>query len=121
MFGRNKPNTAEQPAKGQMPKDPNFLHDPTVQGQTPGKTLAQVLLTMSAATEAQILSAIADTLGLPYETPEKQHVDPDAFGGRRVRGKRCRGAHGPREGPYPQEFRDRVIRLVRCATCVEPR
>jgi type IV pilus assembly protein PilB len=51
-----------------------------VQGQTPGKSLAQVLLTMGAAGEAQILSAIADTLGLPYETPEKVHIDAEAFG-----------------------------------------
>ena len=52
----------------------------TVQAQTPGKSLAQVLLTMNAASESQILTALADTLGLPYETPEKNHVDPEAFG-----------------------------------------
>jgi type IV pilus assembly protein PilB len=51
-----------------------------VQSQTPGKSLAQVLLTMGAAGEAQILSAIADTLGLPYETPERAHVEAEAFG-----------------------------------------
>src|SRR5437879_6147183 len=38
-----------------------------VQNQTPGKTLTQILLTMSAASEAQILDALAETLGLPYE------------------------------------------------------
>ena len=33
-----------------------------------------------AASEAQILSALAQTLGLPYETPEKAAVDEAAFG-----------------------------------------
>src|SRR4030095_8821300 len=42
-----------------------------VQQQTPGKTLAQVLLTMNAATEAQILSALAETMGIPFHTPQK--------------------------------------------------
>jgi type IV pilus assembly protein PilB len=50
-----------------------------VQAQTPGKTLAQILLTMNAATDAQILSALAETLGLKYETPEKAAVDKQAF------------------------------------------
>ena len=35
-----------------------------VQSQTPGKSLAQILLTMNAASEAQILSALAETLGM---------------------------------------------------------
>src|SRR3954463_3578259 len=38
-----------------------------VQSQTPGKSIIQILLTMNAATEQQILSAQAETLGLPYE------------------------------------------------------
>ena len=50
-----------------------------VQQQTPGKTLAQVLLTMNAATEAQILSALAETMGIPFETPQKADIDPRAF------------------------------------------
>jgi type IV pilus assembly protein PilB len=50
-----------------------------VQQQTPGKTLAQVLLTMNAATEAQILSALAETMGIPFHTPQKQDIDPRAF------------------------------------------
>src|SRR4051812_44468369 len=32
----------------------------TVQAQTPGKSIAQILLTMSAASEGQILSALAE-------------------------------------------------------------
>src|SRR2546430_868220 len=39
----------------------------TVQSQTPGKSLAQILLGMNAASEVQILSALAETLGLGYE------------------------------------------------------
>src|SRR4051812_1893464 len=41
-----------------------------VAAQAPGKTLAQILLTMNAASEAQILSALAETLGLEFVTPK---------------------------------------------------
>jgi type IV pilus assembly protein PilB len=51
----------------------------SVQQQTPGKTLAQILLTMNAATEAQVLSALAETMGLAFETPDKSRVEPQAF------------------------------------------
>ena len=47
----------------------------TVAAQTPGKSLAQILLTMSAASEAQILSAQAETMGLEFFTPGKDGVD----------------------------------------------
>lgn len=50
-----------------------------VQSQTPGKTVLQILLTMNAATEAQILTAQAQSLGLTYEVPEKSGVDAQAF------------------------------------------
>src|SRR4051794_29084627 len=40
-----------------------------VLAQTPGKSLAQILLTMSAASEAQILSALAETQGIAFEVP----------------------------------------------------
>ena len=50
-----------------------------VAAQTPGKTLPQILLTMNAASEAQILSALAETLGMPFETPEKSKIDVEAF------------------------------------------
>jgi type IV pilus assembly protein PilB len=50
-----------------------------VQGQTPGKTLVQILLSMNAAEEADILSALAETLGLSFEVPERAAVDPRAF------------------------------------------
>lgn len=50
-----------------------------VQSQTPGKTILQILLTMNAATEAQILTAQAQSLGLQFEVPEKNGVDAQAF------------------------------------------
>src|SRR5688572_13113217 len=51
-----------------------------VQAQTPGKSIAQILLTMNAASEAQILAALAETLGLPFEQPTKEQIDPQAYG-----------------------------------------
>src|SRR4051794_17275037 len=50
-----------------------------VAAQTPGKSMAQILLTMNAASEAQILSAQAETLGLEFFTPGKDGVDQRAF------------------------------------------
>lgn len=52
----------------------------SVQAQTPGKSIAQILLTMSAATEEQILLALATTLDLEFEKPERGSIDPQAFG-----------------------------------------
>jgi len=51
----------------------------TVQSQTPGKSLPQILQTMNAANEGQILAALATTLGLGFEAPEKGQVSLDAF------------------------------------------
>src|SRR4051794_24605113 len=51
-----------------------------VQSQTPGKSITQILLTMNAASEAQILAAVAETQGLQFETPERATLDPNAFG-----------------------------------------
>jgi type IV pilus assembly protein PilB len=50
-----------------------------VAAQTPGKSLVQILLGMQAASEAQILAAVAETLNLPFETPDKSKVDARAF------------------------------------------
>src|SRR5437870_7763655 len=50
-----------------------------VQSQTPGKQIAQILLTMNAASEAQIVSAQAECLGLAFEVPDKTEVDGQAF------------------------------------------
>lgn len=50
-----------------------------VASQTPGKSLTQILLTMNVASEAQILSALAETLGLEFVTPDKEQIDPEAY------------------------------------------
>ena len=57
-----------------------LLQAKQVAAQTPGKSLAQILLTMNVATEAQILSALAETLGLEFVTPDKEQIDPEAYG-----------------------------------------
>ncbi len=49
------------------------------QAQTPGKQIAQVLLTMNAASESQILSAQAECMGLAFEVPDRSEVDAQAF------------------------------------------
>lgn len=50
-----------------------------LQRQAPGKSIAQVLLGMSAASEAQVLAALAETLNLPFEMPERAAIDPAAY------------------------------------------
>ncbi len=50
-----------------------------VAAQTPGKSIALVLLTMNAASEGQILAATAQTLGIPFESPDRGNIDPAAF------------------------------------------
>src|SRR5665213_698529 len=47
--------------------------------QTPGKSLAQVLVSMRVADEAVILSAVARSLGLSFEQPEPEQIDPEVF------------------------------------------
>jgi type IV pilus assembly protein PilB len=50
-----------------------------VQSQTPGKSLAQILVTMNAAAEAQVLSALAETMNLQFIVPERGSIDEAAF------------------------------------------
>lgn len=50
-----------------------------VRSATPGKSMAQVLLTMSVVSDSQILSALAETLGLPFESPDRAAIQPEAF------------------------------------------
>jgi type IV pilus assembly protein PilB len=64
--------------RGQITED-QLLQARQVQEKTPGKTVAQVLLTMNSASEAQILSAVAETNGLSFEAPERNTIDPNAF------------------------------------------
>jgi type IV pilus assembly protein PilB len=64
--------------RGQV-TDEQLAQAKDVQSKTPGKTVVQILLTMNAATEEQILSALAETLALPFQKPEKIDVDNEAF------------------------------------------
>jgi len=57
----------------------HLLQAKTVQSQTPGKSITQILLTMNAATEAQILSAVAEVHNVPFAVPDKKDIDPEAF------------------------------------------
>ena len=57
-----------------------LLQAKQVQSQTPGKQIAQILLGMNAASEAQILDALAECLGLPFEQPDRSEIEMDAFG-----------------------------------------
>ena len=57
-----------------------LLQAKQVQAQTPGKQIAQILLTMNAASEAQILEAQAEFLGLAFEQPDRSEIDMHAFG-----------------------------------------
>jgi type IV pilus assembly protein PilB len=50
-----------------------------VQAQTPGRSIAQILVTMNAATEAQVLAAVAEQLGMVFESPSRESIDADAF------------------------------------------
>ena len=56
--------------RGQVSEE-QLLQAKNVQSQTPGKSIVQVLITMNAASEAQILSALAETLNVPFEIPER--------------------------------------------------
>ncbi len=64
--------------RGQINEE-HLLQAKTVQAQTPGKSIAQILLTMNAATEAQILSALAEVHHVPFITPERKDVEPEGF------------------------------------------
>src|SRR5438105_7916418 len=64
--------------RGQINED-QLTQAKHVQSQTPGKSIPQILITMSAATEGQVLSAMAEQLGLAFEVPEKSAVDEKAF------------------------------------------
>src|SRR5262245_15716701 len=64
--------------RGQVTEE-QLVQARNVQSQTPSKSISQILLTMNAATDAQVLSAVAEMLGLAYETPERSTVDPNAF------------------------------------------
>ena len=64
--------------RGQINAD-QLLQAQQIAGQTPGRTIAQILVSMSAANEAQVLSAQAEVLGLEFETPQAQDIEQSAF------------------------------------------
>ncbi|HET6250797.1 MAG TPA: GspE/PulE family protein [Tepidisphaeraceae bacterium] len=64
--------------RGQI-SDEQLVRARQIAAQTPGKTLLQVLRGMNVAGEAQILSALAATLDLPFQQPAREEVDPAAF------------------------------------------
>jgi type IV pilus assembly protein PilB len=64
--------------RGQI-TDEQLTQARNMQAQTPGKSLAQILLTMNAASEGQILAALAETLGLTFETPDRGQIEQNAF------------------------------------------
>src|SRR5688572_20237627 len=59
--------------------DEQLTQAKTVQAQTPGKSIVQILLTMNAASEAQILSALAEVHHVPFLVPERKDCDAEAF------------------------------------------
>src|SRR5688500_17471060 len=46
-----------------------------VQAQSPTKSIAQILLTMNAASESQVLAATAATMGLAFENLTRDTID----------------------------------------------
>jgi len=64
--------------RGQI-SESHLLQARQISAQTPGKSLAAILLSMQAASESQILSALAQTLNIPFETPERSAIDSRAF------------------------------------------
>ncbi len=47
--------------------------------QSPGKSLVQVLLSISAVTEAQALAGQAELLGVPFEVPDRAQIEEGAL------------------------------------------
>lgn len=64
--------------RGQISED-QLMQARQVQVQTPGKPIAQILLSMSVATEAQILSALAETMDLPFGAIQADELTAEAF------------------------------------------
>ncbi len=77
----------------------------SVQAQTPGKSIPQILVTMNAVTESQVLAAVAEQLGMPFETPSREAIEPDAFA--LLQPDYCR-----KQGVLPLRFEDDRKTLV---------
>jgi type IV pilus assembly protein PilB len=65
-------------SRGQITQQ-QLLEAEAAQKKSPGRSLLQVLSAMNAAGEPQILSALAETLGLPFETLDRATVSADAY------------------------------------------
>jgi type IV pilus assembly protein PilB len=82
-----QPNEVQRPRKSveqlllerQLISDETLAQATQIQNQTPGKAIAQVLLGMNAASESQILAALAETLNLAFEVPDASEIDAQAF------------------------------------------
>jgi type IV pilus assembly protein PilB len=59
--------------------DQQLLQARTTQAQSAGKSVAQILVSMNVAAEAQVLGALAETMGLAFVTPDKANVDERTF------------------------------------------
>jgi type IV pilus assembly protein PilB len=64
--------------RGQLSEE-KLLQARSVQVQTPGKSLVQVLISIGAVTEAHALSALAETLGLEFLSLDRAMVDHRAM------------------------------------------
>ncbi len=51
----------------------------TARRTSSGRTVAQLLIEHGAATEHEVLAALAETLDLPFERPDREDLDPAAF------------------------------------------
>ena len=60
--------------RGQI-NESQLLQARAAQAQSPGKTVVQLLVSMSAASDAQLASALAETMGLPFIEPERGSID----------------------------------------------
>src|SRR5258705_6028843 len=83
----------------------HLLQAKTVQSQTPGKSIVQILLTMNAATEAQILSALSEVHNVPFQVPERKDVDAEAFA-------MLSPDYSRKTGALPLRFEDKLLILA---------
>jgi type IV pilus assembly protein PilB len=60
--------------RGQI-NESQLLQARAAQAQSPGKTVVQLLVSMSAASDSQLASALAETMGLPFVEPERGSID----------------------------------------------
>ncbi len=67
-----------------------MLQARTAQNSSPGKTVAQILLSMSIVTDADVARALAETMGLDFVVPDRTSIDErliESLGGAYCRAK----------------------------------